>query len=134
MQHAMREVDALKDISRQMELAPPAVTWMPHADVFAGDDTLIVRVDVPGIAREGLKVVVIGGDCVVRGERKPPENAREFRALALERPWGPFERRFALPPGSHPDKITARCADGVLELRIVKEDRGTPKEMKIELS
>ena len=134
MQHAMREVDALKDISRQVALAPASTTWMPHADVFAGEDALIVRVDVPGIAREGLKVLVIGGECVVRGERKGPEIARELRALALERPWGRFERRFALPPGSHPDKITARCAEGVLELHIVREDRGAPKETKIELS
>ena len=132
MQHAMREVDALKEISRQM--APAAVTWMPPADVFAGDDVLVVRIDVPGVAREGLKVLVIGGECVVRGERKPPENARQLRAVALERSCGPFERRFALPAGSHPDKITARYEEGVLELRIIREDRGAPKEMKIELS
>jgi len=134
LHHALHEVDQLKQISRQVAFAPPAAAWMPQADVFAADDALILHIDVPGIARDTLKVLVLGGECVVRGERKGPESARELRPLSVERARGPFERRFALPAGSHPDKITARYTEGVLELRIVTEATGAPKEMKIELS
>ena len=134
LQHALREVDLLKQISRQATFAPAPVAWIPPADVLAADDALIVRVDVPGVSRETLKVLVLGGECVIRGERTGPAERHELRPLSLERSWGPFERRFALPAGCHPDKITARYAEGVLELRIVAENRGTPKEMKVELA
>jgi HSP20 family molecular chaperone IbpA len=53
--------------------------------------------------------------------------------MALEGPWGRFERRFALPAGSHPEQLHARYHDGVLELRITTDRVRTPVEMKIEI-
>ncbi len=116
-----------------MAFAPGPVSWVPRADSFATDDAFLFRLEIPGVARDDLKVFLAGGECVVRGERKAPESTVNMRPLSLERPWGPFERRFMLPAGSHPDRVTARYQEGVLEVRIAAEGRGAPREMEVEV-
>lgn len=131
MAHTVQEVDYLKRISEALLATPPR--WLPRADSFLTDDAFVIRVEVPGIGRDDLKVFYAMGECIVRGERKPAEGPDETRPVAIERPWGPFERRFALPAGSHPEQISASYRDGVLELRVKLDQARARREMKIDI-
>jgi HSP20 family protein len=131
--HAVREAEHLEKLCQQVTAAPTMPAWVPRADTFATEDAFVILVDIPGVAREDLKVFATAGECVVRGERKLPEDPARLRPLALEGPRGRFERRFPLPAGSHPEQLHARCRDGVLELRITTDRARTPVEMKIEI-
>jgi len=134
LEHAVREVRQLKQLTEQIGPAPRPVSWIPAADSFASADAFIVRLEVPGVKKEDLKVFLAGGECVVGGRRAQPEGEDELRPVAVERPWGEFERRFVLPPGAHPEKVTAKYADGLLEVRIGIDGAGKPREMKVELA
>lgn len=133
-QHALMEVEHLKRLSEQVAYAPRTGAWMPAADSFVTEDEFVVRMELPGVSREDLKVFVVGGECVVRGERKPPQCVGTMRPMALERPWGSFERRFVLPVGSRIDEMKAKVSEGLLELRIPVEGMAKPKEQKVEIS
>lgn len=132
--HAVHEVQCLKRLSEQVALAPRPVSWIPLADCFAAKDEIVIRLEVPGVDRKDLKVYVAGGECLVRGERKPPAWVREMRPLAVEHSWGPFERRFPLPEGASAEKTVARCEDGVLELRVPVDAREGNKEKRVEVT
>lgn len=131
--HAVQEVDHLKRLSKQAAISPTLPAWIPRADSFVAADAFVVLVEVPGVARENLKVFVAGGECLVRGERTPPSSSSELRPVVLERAWGPFERRFVLPAGSHSDRLEARYREGILELRIPMEQAAIPKETRIDV-
>jgi HSP20 family protein len=133
IQHALFEVQRLKEVAKQVAFAPRPDAWMPPADSFVTENEFVVRLEVPGVSREDLKVFVVGGECVIRGERKPPQCTGAMRPVSLERPWGPFERRFVLPVGSRIDEMKARVLEGVLELRIPVEGIDVPKEQKIDV-
>ncbi|HXV76848.1 MAG TPA: Hsp20/alpha crystallin family protein [Candidatus Polarisedimenticolaceae bacterium] len=132
LDHALREVKQLQKISEQLKFAPRLAVWAPPADTYSGKDEFVVRVEVPGITRDDLKVFVGAGECIVRGERKPPSNADEL-PMTIERSWGQFERRFVLPTGCQQDRVSARCHDGVLEIRIAAGERTQPVETKVEI-
>jgi HSP20 family protein len=134
LNHALHEVQYLKQLSEQIAMAPRPVTWVPLADCYASKDTFVVRLEVPGIDRKDLKVFLTGGECLVRGERKSPEWVKELRPLMVEQSWGPFERRFALPEGCNAEKVSARCENGVLEVRISVEEHEVRKETKVEVA
>lgn len=134
LNHAVHEVEHLRHLTEQVALAPQPVSWVPAADCFASADAFVIRLEVPGIDRKDLKVFLAGGECVVRGERKQPEELAELRPVTFERPWGPFERRFPLPDGSVQAKVKARCEDGVLEVRVPVEAREAPKETTVEVA
>lgn len=134
VRHAVDEVEQLKRFSQQAVAAPKPTAWVPPADCYATPDGLLIRLEVPGIAREDLKVLVAGDECIVRGERNRPDHTTELRPMALERPWGPFERRFTLPRGIRPDSVEAHYTDGLLELRMEGEAAGIPGEMTVEVA
>ncbi len=122
----------LKHLSEQISATPDPVQWIPRADSFVTPQDFIVRLEVPGIPRDQLKVLMDGGQCVVTGERAQPEIEKELQPLNIEREWGRFERRFTLPPGSHPDKLKARYQEGVLEIRVAVDAIGNTREMDVE--
>jgi len=133
LEHALFEVQRLKEISERMSLAPQPTAWVPMADCYTTKDEFVALVELPGVKREDLKVFVAGTECVVRGERKPPKNLARINPLALERQWGPFERRFLAPFGAELDEMKARTVDGVLELRIPLKTAVVPKEHLVEV-
>lgn len=131
--HALSEVRFLKQISEQMAMAPRPVSWVPLSDCFLSKDTFVVRLEVPGIDRKDLHVFVTGGECLVRGERKRPEWLAEMQPLIVEHSWGPFERRFPLPAGCEGEKVSARCEEGVLEVRVPVKLRETLEETQVDI-
>ncbi|MGD8376041.1 MAG: Hsp20/alpha crystallin family protein [Acidobacteriota bacterium] len=133
IRHAVEEIDQLKRLSRQVAVAPHPTAWAPPADTFTGPGGMVIHLEIPGVAREDLKVFVVQGECVVRGDRRPTAGESELRPLCLERPWGSFERRFLLPSGTAPEKVQARYRDGILELRIGGDGDGIPGEMTVDV-
>jgi HSP20 family protein len=134
LDHVVKEVDQLKHLSERMTFAPRPAAWTPRADTFVTPEHYLVRMEIPGVDRETLKVFIVGGECVVRGDRKFQEATPGVRPLNLERAWGPFERRFTLPTGSYPDKVVARYTDGVLEVKVAVEGIEKPREMNVEVA
>lgn len=131
---AIQEVDGLKRFLNQIGTPYAPVAWIPRADVYAARDGVLFRVEIPGVGRDKVKVLVAEGECIVRGERPEPKEEKELRPLGLEFPHGTFERRFALPLHADPDKLTAKYADGILEVRIPVLENPAPREMKVEIA
>ena len=135
LRFALQELEDLKQLQARITTPVLPVAWVPRADVYALKDALLIRVEIPGVAKEGLKVLVQGDDCVVRGERKVFEGGTDVRPMEIESPYGPFERRFPLPPRSEPDRLTARCQDGILDIKIPSKALDMEaKEMKVEIA
>ena len=74
--------------------------WEPPADVFEDGREVVIVVAMPGVPAESVEVIVDAGTLTVRGERPFPANASGCAVRQLELPYGYFERRLALPPGS----------------------------------
>jgi len=134
VRYAIQEVDELKRFLAQTRTPEVPASWVPRADVYAGRDAVIFRVEIPGVGHDRLKVLIAEGECIVRGERPLPEDDRSLRPLGLECPHGTFERRFALPHHADPDRLTAKYADGLLEVTIPILEVAAPKEMKVEVA
>ena len=134
LSHTLNEVQVLKQLAERMATAPTAVSWVPRADSFVAKDAFVFRLEIPGAERDELKVFVTGGECVVRGKVEPPERSADLRPLAMERPWGAFERRFTLPPGVNADKVSARYREGVLELRVEADTSGVVQKTMVDVA
>jgi HSP20 family protein len=130
VRHAVEEVELLKRVSQQMQTPP---TWFPRADLFAGRDLYVVRLEIPGVSRDQVKVYLSGAECVVVGERQAPE-PDTLRPLSLELPYGRFERRFPVPMGLRSDQLTARWSEGVLELRLALDPAQAPKVTPVDIA
>jgi HSP20 family protein len=105
--------------------------WTPPVEIYDTEDALMVRVELPGVAKEDVHVEVHENTLSLRGERKPDPSIKESQYHRQERAYGPFQRAFRLPVQVDTAKVQATYRNGLLELRIPKSEVAKPKHIAI---
>lgn len=112
-------------------LGPARPSVFPPINAFTdAEGMLVVRAEVPGIEPESVHVTIERGTLTVSGERKRPEPAKASWHRR-ERTFGKFSRSVTLPNDVDADKATARCVNGVLEVRLPKSAAAQPRSINI---
>jgi len=105
-------------------------TWAPAVDVAEETDKIVVKVEVPGMNENDLKVSFEDGLLSVSGERQF-ERKDDRNYHRIERTYGSFVRTFSLPRSVDAQKISANYVNGVLEIEIPKLEEAKPKQIQI---
>jgi len=92
--------------------------WTPAIDVVQEDGNLIVRVDVPGVKPEDVKIEVEDDILAISGSHEEHTEEQHERYVRHERRCGSFSRAMALPAGVDAKQIKATTHDGVVEVTI----------------
>ena len=81
--------------------------WAPDLEVTQDQGKLQVRLDLPGLKKEDVKVEVTDESLVVQGERRQEEEKTEKGYYRSERSYGRFYRSVALPETAraHPENF-----------------------------
>lgn len=105
----------------------------PRVDmVREADGNYVVRVDLPGVGRDELRVATLGGELTISGERPRPELSEGSEVLRSERGYGSFRRTLRLPPDIREEDVSARLEDGVLEIRLPRKPASEARPVDIE--
>jgi HSP20 family protein len=140
MQQLSEEMDQLFDsfffgapARRRTQQSPIPSLWVPDVEVNEQDNQLQVRVDLPGIPKENVKVDIQDGVLVVQGERREERSeGDERRGLRrTERRYGSFYRAIPLPEGAETEKAEAHMKDGVIEVRLPMSSKRQPRQLEI---
>jgi HSP20 family protein len=94
--------------------------WAPRMDVYEKDNSIFVKVELPGLKKEDVTIEMEGDALIIRGESKAESEVKEEDYYRLERTYGSFYRRLPLPTGVSRDQVEANLKDGVLEVHIPK--------------
>jgi HSP20 family molecular chaperone IbpA len=100
-----------------------ARAWSPAVDVIEGPSEVVVRVDLPGLGREGLQLNAERGVLEVRGARRADDTMPGDSYHCVERWSGPFARTIHLPGAVDTEHMTSTVTHGVLEVRMPKRSR-----------
>jgi HSP20 family protein len=103
----------------------PGKHFIPTADVFARDGSLVVKIDLPGVDPKDIHVKVMEGELAVTGERKADKEIKEEGYYRKETTYGFFERHMSVPKGIKESDIEAMYLHGVLEISM-------PRAAKVE--
>src|SRR5687767_13298100 len=103
-----------------------SVAWLPSVDVREEENRYVVQVDLPGVDSKNIEITAEKGVLTIKGERKSEEKKTEHGYERVERVAGTFLRRFTLPDTAQTDAITAKQANGVLEVSIPKQAQVQP--------
>jgi HSP20 family protein len=106
-------------------------TFTPAVETGWNDEFLNLRVILPGVRENEVKVNLQGNQLVIEGERKEPENfAKNGGTLRL--PYGKFYRAIDLPNGLDYGRIQCRLHDGVLDVQLPIAEAMKPRRIPIE--
>lgn len=134
---AIDEVTRLKQLVEQAQSNRRddrnPVQWTPRASVFAGESSVSIAVELPGVDKEDVSITVCSGELTIRGQRRPTTMETGLQPVMIEQPWGAFERRFPLPAWASPDQITARYSLGVLEIVMTRGTDAAAGEFRVEI-
>lgn len=102
-----------------------------NAPVAIWDDAqhVYVEVEVPGLCRDDLEVVVHQGSLRIWGERRAAEDNRNY--WYNERNFGRFERLITLPDVVDSETIEAEMREGILSVKLMKRPEAQPKKIAI---
>jgi HSP20 family protein len=92
--------------------------WAPPIEVKHKADNFIVTAELPGLAKDEVKVEVVDEALVIEGERKRFKEEKGEEFYRSERYYGKFYRSIPLPKGAKTELIKAELTNGVLEVVI----------------
>jgi HSP20 family protein len=103
----------------------------PAMDVIESDNNLTVRVDLPGLKPDDVRVEVENDTLTISGEMGDTIEKEGERYHYRERRYGAFQRSVRLPNTLDTDKIEANFENGVLTVVIPKQPQAQPKQITI---
>ena len=108
--------------------------WAPAVDIQETDGEYVIKADLPEVKKDDVKVEFEDGVLTVQGERKQEKEEKGKRFHKVERAYGKFVRRFALPTEVDPVKVSAEFKEGVLNVHLPKSPNGTPKGITVKVT
>lgn len=94
----------------------------PSIDVFEEKNEVVVKAELPGMKREDVDVRFSDNMLTISGEKKSEGSVERKDFIRLERTYGSFSRTIRLPDGVRPETVKAHFVDGVLEVRIPRNE------------
>ncbi|MBK7631759.1 MAG: Hsp20/alpha crystallin family protein [Ignavibacteriales bacterium] len=118
-----------KDVDEEYENA----VWTPLTDIYENNDNFTLKVDLPGIKKEDVKIAFTNGKLNISGERVQQAENKDEKCHRIEKAYGKYFRSFTLPELIQAEKINAEFADGQLTITIPKAEEAKPKEIEIKV-
>ncbi len=109
-----------------------AAAWAPAVDIKEEDGAYVVHADIPGVDPKNIELNMENGVLTLRGERKSEVKEEKDNYHRIERITGSFYRRFTLPDTADSHNISAKYTNGVLEVRIPKQEKVLPRRIEVQ--
>jgi HSP20 family protein len=107
------------------------IAFTPACDVEETEGQYLLSFDLPGVAKENIKIELNDRDLVVSGEKKEERKETNKSRRFVERSYGSFYRVFTLPNSMSAEKVQANFENGVLKVSIPKTEATKTKQIPI---
>ena len=108
-------------------------SWTPAVDITEHDDQFVVKVELPGVNKDDVKITLENNILTIRGEKKQEKETKKENYHRVERSYGSFQRSFTLPTTVKNDKIDAVYRDGILQIALPKAEEAKPKQIEVKV-
>jgi len=107
--------------------------WMPLTDIYEDKEKYTLKLDLPGIKKDDVKISFVDNKLSISGERSQESEHKDSKCHRIERSFGRYYRSFNLPENVQSDKIIAEFKDGQLTISVPKAEEAKPKEIEIKV-
>jgi HSP20 family protein len=108
--------------------------WAPSMDISETKDSLVAKVEVPGMEEKDIQVALQENLLTIKGEKKHEKEEKDEHYHRVERSYGAFTRSVRLPVAVDASKVTAKFKNGLLTVTLPKTPaaKGTTIPVKTE--
>ena len=108
--------------------------WVPNTDVYATDNSLVIKVELAGMKSDSLEITVEGNRLRIAGTRPDGCRANKCNFLVMEISYGPFESVLELPPGYDLTQAKAVYVNGFLRIDVPTALQPRSKTTKVPIA
>jgi len=101
----------------------------PLADIYATDDIYSVKLEIPGVTKENLNIVIEDDELKITAESSIEENENDLKYADFS--VRNFSRTFRVGNDVDRSKIDAKLENGILTLTLHKSEEVKPKKITI---
>ncbi|MEO6694913.1 MAG: Hsp20/alpha crystallin family protein [Ignavibacteria bacterium] len=115
------------------EISGSTSTYIPKVSISEDRDKFNIKMELPGVSKEDVKLSVENNILSVTGEKKQEAKTEETNIITNEIFHGQFSRDFNLSKDIKVDAIDAEYNEGVLNITLPKFEEAKPvvKEISI---
>ena len=116
----MHKISSVLQFSkRRLSVArEPETHWVPNADVYVAESGMVIKVELAGMQRENLELVIEGNRLKISGQRNDGCRGGQCKFLVMEINYGAFESLIELPPGYDLQQAKAAYQNGFLRIDV----------------
>ncbi len=103
----------------------------PAVDLAETNESLQIKIDVPGLKPEDIDIEVSHNALRISGERKEEKEEKGKSFHRVERRVGKFSRTISLPCAVQESKVHAEYHDGVLSVLLPKVEEAKAHRVKV---
>ncbi|MEJ2439717.1 MAG: Hsp20/alpha crystallin family protein [Gammaproteobacteria bacterium] len=100
-------------------------------DMEESEDSLSVRLEIPGMEPGDFDIAVIENQLIIRGEKQAKREHRSGRYHVMECAYGVFERTVPLPVTVDDTRARARYKRGVLTVNLPKSQQHQRRRIEV---
>ena len=121
--------------AKQQKIAGPHEAFpqwaLLAAESWETAQSLIVRIELPGMSKKDMQISIDRGALRIRGERRAAADHPTGRYTLMERAFGRFERTLPLPHDIDASKAEVSYQDGVITVIVPKTKSIPPTRLSV---
>jgi HSP20 family protein len=103
----------------------------PSVDVKENDKEFIIKAELPGVEEKDIDVTVTSDSVTIKGEKRKEQEDKDKNYYYMERSYGSFSRVIPLEAEIVAEKAEASFKNGILDIKIPKNQSAKAKGTKI---
>ena len=131
---SLNDVDNIfDDFFNRRVLQPTETEISPRLNVEENDNEWLISAELPGVAKEDVKVNFQDNVLTISGEKKFEKEDKDKNYHRVERSYGKFSRALNINSTVLADKIDANYKDGILTISLPKAEEAKPKLIDVKV-
>ena len=130
METLRRQMDQIFDELAQTN-RESSTNWTPAVELQDQENSLLLRVEIPGVEGKDLDIQVTREAVSISGEHRYEKQSEEKGFYHSEFRYGKFQRTVQLPVPIQNDKVEAEFKNGILTLTLPKAEELQKKVVKV---
>jgi HSP20 family protein len=116
------ELDRLLNrfLEGRLEEYASVAEWTPSMDVSETKDSLVAKVEVPGMDPKDIQISLQENLLTIKGEKRQEQEEKEEHYHRVERTYGQFARTLRLPVTVDASRVVATFKNGLLTVTLAK--------------
>lgn len=106
-------------------------TLSPRTDIIENDLEYRLELELPGVLQDNIDIKVDSNILTIEGTKEKISEDKDLNYHMQERYYGSFYRSISLPSNINEEHIEAKFKDGILQIKIPKQEHSTAKKIKL---